>query len=61
VRALALAAGINKGGYFFRYFSSYLVIVLTTFIKTPEGVVIWFQKLYGLQNKNIKNSGEKIE
>ena len=46
VRALPLAAGINVGGHYFRYFSSYLVVVVvTTVIKTPQGVVVGFQIL----------------
>ena len=45
VRALPLAAGRNEGGHYFRYFSSYLVLVLVLppLFKTTEGVVVGFQ------------------
>ena len=33
VRALPLAAGINEGGHYFRYFSTFLVVVVTTAIQ----------------------------
>ena len=43
VRALPLAAGINEGGHYFRYIIPLLVVgVVTTVIKTPEGVVVGF-------------------
>jgi hypothetical protein len=41
VRALPLAAGINKGGHYFRYFS--FSFFLPTLFKTTEGVVAGFQ------------------
>ena len=40
VRALPLAAGINEGGHYFRYF---LFLVLPPLFKTTEGVVVGFQ------------------
>ena len=39
MRALPLAAGINVGGHYFRYYST-LVVVLIAFLKIPEGVVV---------------------
>ena len=43
MRALPLAAGINKGGHYFRYIFLLLVVVGTAVIKTPEDVVVGFQ------------------
>ena len=47
VRALPLAAGINVGGHYFRYFSTLLLLLifssLTAVVKIPEGVVVGFQ------------------
>jgi hypothetical protein len=45
VRALPLAASINKGGHYFRHFSSssLLLFLLVLLFKIPEGVVIGFQ------------------
>ena len=40
--ALPLAAGINEGGHYFAYFSSFLLFVPPLF-KTTEGVVVLFQ------------------
>jgi hypothetical protein len=40
VRALPLAAGINEGGHYFRYYSSFF---LPPLFKTTEGVVVGFQ------------------
>ena len=40
VRALPLAAGINEGGHYFRYFSFFF---LPPLFKTTEGVVVGFQ------------------
>jgi hypothetical protein len=34
--ALPLAGGINEGYHYLRYYSSYLVVVVTIVIKTPE-------------------------
>jgi hypothetical protein len=43
VRALPLAAGINDGGHYFRYFpSSCSCLILPPLFKTPEGVVVGF-------------------
>ena len=39
VRALPLAAGINEGGHYFRYFN----LLLPPLFKTTEGVVVGFQ------------------
>ena len=35
VRALPLAAGINVGGHYFRYFFPLLVVVVTAIVKIP--------------------------
>ena len=51
VRALPLAAGINEGGHYFRYFSSFLLFFFSSFLlfflpplfKTTEGVVVGIQ------------------
>jgi hypothetical protein len=40
VRALPLAADINEGGHYFRYFSLFF---LPPLFKTTEGVVVGFQ------------------
>jgi hypothetical protein len=42
VRALPLAAGINEGGHYFRYFSSSSFLFLPPLFKTTEGVVVAF-------------------
>ena len=43
VGSLPLAAGINEGGHYFRYFFPLLVVILPPLFKTTEGVVIGFQ------------------
>jgi hypothetical protein len=44
VRALPLAAGINEGGHYFRYFSFlFFFFFLPPLFKTTEGVVVGFQ------------------
>ena len=43
VRALPLAAGINEGGHYFRYFSFFFSFFLPPLFKTTEGVVVGFQ------------------
>ena len=48
VRALPLAAGINKGGHYFRYFFLFfllvfLLVLLPPLFKTTEGVIVGFQ------------------
>jgi hypothetical protein len=40
VCALPLAAGRNKGGHYFKYFSSYLILLLL--FKIPEEVIVGF-------------------
>ena len=42
VRALPLAAGINEGGHYFRYYSTSFLLGVPLF-KIPEGVVVGFQ------------------
>jgi hypothetical protein len=42
VRALALAAGRNKVGHCFRYFSTLFLLLGVPLFKTPEGVVLGF-------------------
>jgi hypothetical protein len=63
VRALPLAAGINEGGHYFRYFFLCflgVVVFLPPLFKTTEGVVVGFQIFAWAPKKNNKNSGEKI-
>jgi hypothetical protein len=44
VHALPLAADINEGGHYFRYFFLFFfLLVLPPLFKTPEGVVVGFQ------------------
>ena len=43
VRALPLAAGINEGGHYFRYFSFLFSLLLPPLFKTTEGFVVGFQ------------------
>jgi hypothetical protein len=44
VGALPLAAGINEGGHYFRYFSfSCFLVFLPPLFKTTEGVIVGFQ------------------
>jgi hypothetical protein len=45
VHALPLAAGRNEGGHYYRYVSSYLVLILLLppVFKIPEGIVVGFQ------------------
>ena len=44
VRALPLAAGINEGGHYFRYYSTWgWGGVLRPLLKTPEGFVVGIQ------------------
>ena len=54
VHALPLAAGINEGGHYFRYFFplvvffsfllfSFILLMLPPLFKTTEGVVVLFQ------------------
>jgi hypothetical protein len=38
-----LAAGINKGGHYFRYIFLFLFFLLPPLFKTTEGVVVGFQ------------------
>ena len=43
VRALPLAAGINKGCHYFRYFSFLFVLVTTAIQNQRKGVFVGFQ------------------
>ena len=45
VHALPLAAGINEGGHYFRYFFLFLLVlvVLPPLFKNTVGVVVGFQ------------------
>jgi hypothetical protein len=44
VRALPLAAGINEGGHYFAYYSSFFsFLFLPPLFKTTEGVVVGYQ------------------
>ena len=38
VRALPLAAGINIGGHYFRYYSSLVVLFLPPLLKSQKGL-----------------------
>jgi hypothetical protein len=61
VRALPLAAGINEGGHYFRYFFLFLLLfLLPPLLKTAEGVIEGFQIFAWAPKKNIKNYGKKI-
>jgi hypothetical protein len=57
VRALPLAAGINEGGHYFRYFSFSFLVFLPPLFKTIEGVVVGFQIFAWAPKKNNKNLG----
>ena len=61
VRALPLAAGINEGGHYFRYFASSLLFFLVPLFKTPEGVVVGFQIFaWAPKLMKIKIQGKKL-
>ena len=38
VRALPLAAGINVGGHYFRYYSTLVVVLLPPLLKSQKGL-----------------------
>jgi hypothetical protein len=62
VRALPLAAGINEGGHYFRYFSFFSSSCsYHRYSKPQKGLAKGFKLLHGLLKKNNKNSGEKIK
>ena len=59
VRALPLAAGINEGGHYFRYFSSSYLVVVNTAIQNHRRVVVGFQIFAWAPKKIKKNLGKK--
>jgi hypothetical protein len=62
VSALPLAAGINEGGHYFRYLSSFFFFFfLPPLFKTTEGVVVGFQIFAWAPKKNNTNSGNNIK
>jgi hypothetical protein len=60
MRALPLAAGINEGGHYFRYFFLFLLLFLPPLFKTTEEVVVGFQIFAWTPKKNNKILGKKI-
>ena len=61
VRALPLAAGINEGGHYFRYFFFFSSLLLSPLFKTTEGVIVGFHIFALAPKKNNKISEKKIE
>ena len=59
VRALPLAAGINEGGHYFRYFST--SSCYHRYSKPQKGLSWGFKFLHGLLTNINKNSGKKIK
>jgi hypothetical protein len=59
VRALPLAAGINEGGHYFRYFGPSALLLTTAIQNHRRGYCRVSKMLHGLLTKINKNSGKK--